>query len=343
VDVLKRAVRFAVIAAMSACLGACGGGGGGDSSAGAGVSQGSDFNLSGTINGTPRAELSIKPGQTADITIATGDEINITSDVGVTWNATPGNATITAKAVLPQQWHTVVSSDVDQTVTLVASLGTKTATVRLAVVAQRYNAVARVVGDSLSEIATTTSLDGSTAAPQTTSSTVASVAPDGSYVLNITSGNTGSPVQTTWSASVNAAGTVQSETWTPQYSCQYSTSSDLLSFPLYVGKSWTVDQTWQCSTSNSAELDHYAYQVLGVETVTTKAGTFEALKIHSTVTVTKSPFANSAGNTADMTAWWAPSLGLVVKSTASYTYAGVVAGTNPKTIETELTTYASGK
>jgi hypothetical protein len=67
--------------------------------------------------------------------------------------------------------------------------------------------------------------------------------------------------------------------------CTYDPRDGGPEFPLRVGQTWTIDYTFACGSENPVTYQQTG-TVVDVETVTVPAGTFDALKLQSTVTWT---------------------------------------------------------
>lgn len=102
-------------------------------------------------------------------------------------------------------------------------------------------------------------------------------------------------------------------------SCTYSPRRNFFDFPLYVGKSWSTDWLYNCSSGYHENAAHTA-QVQALESVTVGAGTFDALRIHFQTQFTNSNDAGlpnglsgSAAYSQEGTCWWAPALQRMIK------------------------------
>jgi hypothetical protein len=102
--------------------------------------------------------------------------------------------------------------------------------------------------------------------------------------------------------------------------CTYAPALQVLSFPLYVGKTWSNDSTAAC-TSNNKDRWVETRTVEAFERVSTPAGDFEALKIRAEGTFSdaiqtwREPF-----YTYSSVCWWSTELGRYVKCDTTKTY-----------------------
>ncbi|MBC7957253.1 MAG: hypothetical protein H7Y33_15440 [Cytophagales bacterium] len=101
--------------------------------------------------------------------------------------------------------------------------------------------------------------------------------------------------------------------------CTYSPRRNFFDFPLYVGKSWSTDWLYNCSSGYHENATHTA-QVQAMESVTVGAGTFDALRIQYQTQFTNSNDAGllngvsgSATYSQEGTCWWAPTLKRMIK------------------------------
>ena len=110
-------------------------------------------------------------------------------------------------------------------------------------------------------------------------------------------------------------------------------------FPLFVGKTWDFSYTSNCttksSTTKSTILNNFTDigSVVGVESVTVPAGTFNTVKLHYTVTNT-STVTGASSSIDNITTWLDTKNGYPVKSIDVQT----TNNNNPTTPSTEITT-----
>jgi len=100
--------------------------------------------------------------------------------------------------------------------------------------------------------------------------------------------------------------------------CTYTPSAGGLTYPTQVGTTWTTNYTLSCGSAAPVSYTHTGV-VADVEAVTVPAGTFQALKVMSTITWTD---ANGTTRTQNATNWRDVNTGLSVQSVTTTAYSG---------------------
>jgi hypothetical protein len=120
-------------------------------------------------------------------------------------------------------------------------------------------------------------------------------------------------------STINNAGQVLSFVdQTAQITCTYSPSSAGAPYPVTVGENWTLNTTESCG-SNAPVNFIQTGTVVDVESVTVPAGTYNALKLQSTINYTDA--AGTIVNEA-ITNWRDANTGVSVKQQIAFTYSG---------------------
>jgi hypothetical protein len=169
--------------------------------------------------------------------------------------------------------------------------------------------------------------------------TITAVSPDGSYNLDRIEANgfiserylndrAGNRVTRFISSTSNA--------------CAFTPRRDYLSFPLYVGKSWTSGWTYGCALGYRETAAHTA-RVEALEPVTTAAGTFNALRVSFQTVITDSndfQLENGAAGQAtyrnDGNCWWDVDGQRLVKCDIASAFTGTAPATYRQRYVTEL-------
>ena len=106
-----------------------------------------------------------------------------------------------------------------------------------------------------------------------------------------------------------------------------------LKFPLSVGQKWTYEYVTRPANSKQAQRWSAEVNVVGMEQVTTPAGSFKAYKLISSRSWPGGLRGTRGGNT--VTYFYSPETRSIVKSSS-------VSDTNPGTVETELLKFTPG-
>lgn len=203
---------------------------------------------------------------------------------------------------------------------------------------QQYLPQARQVGQSSRWLDTDTLVNG-TLVTRTSVQTVTAVEPDGRYTVDRVEANgwmseryqhdLGGNRLTRFIASSNN-------------NCAYTPRRDYLDFPLYLGKTWNSTWHYGCALGYQEDASHSA-TVEALETVTTAAGPYKALRIRfQTVLSNSNDFQLENGSIGQATytnngvCWWAVEAKRIVKCEIDNTYNGAVPGTYRQRIVTEV-------
>lgn len=124
--------------------------------------------------------------------------------------------------------------------------------------------------------------------------------------------------------------------------CTWAPRRDYLSFPLFVGKTWTSGWNYSCGAGYREDAAHTA-RVEALEPVTTAAGTFNALRVSfQTVLTNSNDFqlqngpAGQATYRNDGTCWWDVDGQRIVKCDIANTFEGPAPATYRQRYVTEL-------
>ncbi|OWT67332.1 MULTISPECIES: hypothetical protein [unclassified Achromobacter] len=312
---------------MGLVIAGCGGGGGGDDDKG--------FDLTATVDGKSVDSFHVSNGQGGTLNVNSGQEAVLKSSDGVTWTVQSADATV-AYTQVKDPTDTVLDYNLSsaaggQIVLAVASKedASLTATVTVVVAPQQYTRKDAVVGAYSIYDVTDTSVTG-TLTPSSYERLTTAVNTDGSYTTN--SLNALLTVTDTYTA--NADGNRLSRAYVATYgtrngdNCTYTPDRHYLSYPMYVGKTWTATWDYAC-TSAAHETGELNAVVEAFEPVTVGAGTFDALRVRLDTKITNSNdtnLANGSAGTAQyqiaILGWYVPSLGQYVKFQRDWTYVG---------------------
>lgn len=198
--------------------------------------------------------------------------------------------------------------------------GGSTLHVNAATTSPSYPAVPPVVGEVATYKETTVTLGGSTSTRNV--AYTATGVNNGVYTINAINLTTNSPYRNyTQDGDRNRLGQVYPTT---NNVCTYTPKRDLYNFPLYVGKTWNSTWHYGCQVNGVPAYHEDASVVASVdgqESITTAAGTFDALRISYVISYTNSN--DPAGFTTyseTLTTWWSTELGRVVKWRDTYGY-----------------------
>jgi hypothetical protein len=315
--------KLLTITILSAMLAGCGGGGGGASA------NTASFTLTAKIDGVAVSGLSVKPGQTdAIININSGQELEIDSTEAVNFTVTMNGATSTVKSITSTVWDAILNNPAAANVVFtVTSQADASQAATITVKPQQYSAFTRKVGDNYTMLGSGSFNNGTTPTWSPSLNTTTAVNGNNSYSARTTNVNTAALVST---ASLDANGNALSVTRASDgQACNYTPSRTVLSFPLYVGKTYTTTWANNCTVVSLHEDVSQAATIQAYETVSVPAGTFKALKMHLVQTYTNSTDTNltggGTGNGAyviDETCWYVPNIGRIVKCTYHTTYTG---------------------
>jgi hypothetical protein len=128
-------------------------------------------------------------------------------------------------------------------------------------------------------------------------------------------------------------------TWGAQPQCTDDAPVVNVSFPLHVGKQWSGTSTRTCAGAKAYD-QNYQRTVEAFERISVPAGSFDALRIKSTVALSTTD-ANVPGGAYSYirTCWWAVALGRNVKCQFDYTYPDGAPGSYSRS-QTQTMTHA---
>ena len=205
--------------------------------------------------------------------------------------------------------------------------------------AMQYSYVTPTVGDYQTYTSTETTGNGTSTFNYTKQVTVVNT--DGSYTHNHLNGsNAITRIETR-----SATGRRQTRTYTSNNNlCTYIYNTDT-SYPRYVGKTYSHSWTYSC-TAGYRETAAQTSSIVAMEQISVPAGTFNALKIQTTINFTESNDSQLTGGPAgtasykiDETCWWSPELGVNIKCTDSYTYTGSTPKGYVTTVTDQISAY----
>jgi hypothetical protein len=299
-----------ILGAMCAAiaLAACGGGGSDTTPAVAIPAAPITFTLAGTLDNVSIASASaMVPGQTASLSMKSGQEIGLVSNIGMNWSSSLNGAVLVAKSNTANVWRNVINSPPGSTVTLVASAvadSSKAVTLTIAVAAQEFTRPAAKTGDFVTVSGTETLVNGTV---QTTLSaaTVTAVAADNSYVR--VSNNLNGTTATTITRRRTPDHKDASVQFGTNAACTYFPAYSQYTYPLSVGKTYTSTTAYNCGGTAAGaynETKTVVGKVLAYEPVTTPAGIINALKIDLVETITNASSGIPGGSYKNARTCW---------------------------------------
>lgn len=331
--------RLALLCASLALLSACGGGGGDDGT----TTIVQPFLVWAEVDGAPFGQALV-PGVQITETMESGDRLVLkASPVGMQWIVTVGDTTVAADASSDSaQWSATVRAPKGGSLKIVArSNDGREATLQMAVAPQRYERGDWVAGEARTTRETSTWQDDSTTV-RTMRVTTVDLQADGTHTVEQRDVGAGQPGVLIESRTADADDNRVSRRFANGTTCSYTPARQLLSFPLYYGKSWTSDWQYACS-AGYREKASAVNTVDDVGSITVPAGTFEALRIRSVISYSESNDNLLVGGafgqgryTQEQTCWWATSIRRVVRCENSYSYLGGAPSGYLKSLTQEL-------
>ncbi|WP_343620860.1 hypothetical protein [Ralstonia sp.] len=306
--------------ALACALSACGGGG--DSGNG-GVADPNSFSVSATVGGTKVQTFSASSGQTATLTVKSGQDLRLDSSTDVNWKSgdATSNTEVSVKGASTQSWTAGLKSPPGGTFTVTvtsAKDASKSAKVTVTVTPHEYTSAApQTVGRVTTWTETTTQLGGSTGTHQRVNTTTSVDSSTGVATVPSTVDTIADEIY-----KQDADGNRLARNRTNGDVCTYSPKRPLVSFPLSVGKTWTATWTYSCTPGGYHETVNATSTVEAYEPVTTPVGVLNALRIHHVQAVTNSNDGNlpSGGFSIDMRCWWDVAGQRTVKCDQDFTY-----------------------
>lgn len=281
------------------------------------------------LDGVPlNADNPLLAGGSWTLDMASGQTLALDSSVVMVVDETLGGAQASNFDKTATHWQAGLSANAGATVTLRVSSQADPSQV-ISVVAQvapkRFAPTApRKVDDSADWLTKLTRVDGS-ANSQSATETVTGVAEDGASTSSLKRVDNGELIST---LTRDASGNLISDTPVgDKTACSYSPARQLLSFPLYVGKTSSANWTSRCG--DVTEQASASTTVVAYEPFSVIAGTYNTLRTVTTVRVTGSNDTQlpggdsaSASYTQQWTCWWAVSLERTVRCDLAVSYDG---------------------
>jgi hypothetical protein len=281
------------------------------------------FTLVGTLDSISIASASaLVPGQTASVSMKSGQEIHLVSNISMNWSSSLNGAVLVATSNTANVWRNVLSSPPGSTVTLVASAvadSSKAVTLTIAVAAQEFTRPAAKVGDFVVVGGTETLVNG-TVQNMLSTATVATVASDNSYI-RVSDNRNGATATTITRRRTPDHKEASIQTGT-NAACTYFPAYSLYTYPLSVGKTYSSTTAYNCGGTAAGaynETRTVVGKVLAYEAVTTPAGVFNALKIDLVETITNVSSGIPGGTYKNTRTCWVDA-GSVREIKCDYTY-----------------------
>jgi hypothetical protein len=329
---LRRLLPASILLALAGC------GGGGDGSVFV-----QPFVVLAEVDGAPFG-TALVPGVQLTENLEGGDHVVLrASPAGVQWIVSVDGNTLAADASSDSaQWSATIQSPkggvVDITVRSAAD-ASQQATLKLLVSPQPYTRLDWRAGEAATWRDTLERDDGSTTVATLRRATV-TLAADGSHTVTTTDTTSGLLVDTVSSDADDnrlarrAAASGDTCTDTP--------ARALLQFPLQYGRQWT--SAWRTDCSGGGHVEAQATTLVeDAERITVPAGSFDTLRIRSTIAYSHSNDRNLLGGALGQarygevrTCWWSTQLKRHVRCDTDTSYIGGVPGSYPARLRQEL-------
>jgi hypothetical protein len=299
-------------------LSACGGGGGEDEP---------DFAVTATVQGDTAPGTTLAAGQSATLSVPSGATLVFSSEGETRWTHTPTDASFTVDSFSWTSKQLTVQSNGGGSVVIVFTGkddDAERSTLTVNVAPRRFDRVAKVLGeredwsDTVVTRAGTTQLNSS-------SRVVTSIEADESYWVDRSFAR----------YLYDAADRLLRSEFTSGRTCNYAYPVEGVSYPLYVGKSWTQDNRYDCS-DDSGSNSTAVRTVEAFESVEVPAGAFGALRIRSSFSITNDSSVPGGAHSSEQVCWWAINIGRYVKCESVLTYPDGVPDYHARTLASVL-------
>ncbi|MFT0732946.1 hypothetical protein ACTJK6_08390 [Ralstonia sp. 22086] len=311
--------------ALACALSACGGGG--DSGDG-GVADPNSFSVSATVGGTKVQTFSASSGQTATLTVKSGQDLRLDSSTDVNWKSgdATSNTEVSVKGASTQSWTAGLKSPPGGTFTVTvtsAKDASKSAKVTVTVTPHEYTAGTPKVGRVITQTETNSRLNGTTDVHERASTTVNV---DTTAGVTSTTSTLDGAADESYTSDLDA--NRLSRTYQNGNVCRYTPKRPLVNFPLFVGKTWSASWQYGC-VAGYQEQSSITSTVEAYEPLVTPMGTLNTLRIHHVIATTNSNDSQLQGGSTgtaaydlDERCWWDVDGQRTVKCEISYAYKG---------------------
>lgn len=309
-----------VVAVMATgMLAACGGGGGDDGD------QGPEFQVTVQVDGKSDASNPLIDGESTTIRVASGATLVFNSEVATSWTQAATATVYDVKASSAHSKSLTVSSNGGGALDIVfvdEKEPSRKGTLQV-VVAPREFARVPVVDGEVMEMWGEYNLRGVEPISAGTRTTVKIDGTDGPYreALQAFDATTGWISEVYGYDGFDGSDRYYRTDYVDGRKCQYSVPVAYVSYPMYVGKTWSGETESSCAGKVNNK-QTYSRVVEAFESVTVPAGTFDALRIKSVLSFTNSSNPRIPGGafSSVRTCWWAVDIGREVKCEATFTY-----------------------
>ena len=315
-------------------LAACGGGGSGGDAA---------FKVALKMDGVADASNPMSVGETTTITAPSGATLTFESNGDTAWTLAATGSSYDVRTDSARSKSIVVTSNGGGGLSIVfanASMPSQTSTLNVVVEPKHFERVAMTEGEVADWANTVVLLSGGTLdSPYRRRSAL--IGSDGHYRQD--SAIAWNPDEFTYRYLFDADDRQTGyQDLISGHTCTYSVPLAEVSYPLHVGKTWSVTAEKTCNDSPDVRGTATVSVVEAFEPVTVGAGTHDALRIRTETTYSGLPDSNVPGGTftGSETCWWAVDLGRQVKCEATVHYP--VGTADPKIVSQSRSLVAFG-
>lgn len=270
------------------------------------------------VNGVASGEL--QAGNSLTIQVPSGAEVVMQSNVDSTWAPTDPDGTMAVDRSEPRYLSATLSSWTGATAVMEITNGTaagEVITVTFQVDLAEFQPVTAQVGDAFYWQSVDDNGTGDVTI-RNRRETVVDVAADGSWsqtVDSLANGGYYHDRTTYFDAEDSEVGFV-----IEGLTCSYEPPDAKVSFPLFVGKTWSNDTSFDGCQGDNYEWEQIETRtVQGHERISVPAGEFDTLRIHGEAQVTIYDMEERHATRSE-TCWWAVTLGRFVKCEWAWTY-----------------------
>ena len=325
-----------MLAALAATwiLAACGGGGSSGDTA---------FKVALKVDGVADASNPMDVGETTTITAPSGATLTFESNGDAVWTLAATGSSYDVRTDSARSKSIVLTSNGGGGLTIVfanAATPSQRSTLNVVVEPKHFERVAMTEGEVADWANTVVLLSGGTLdSPYRRRSAL--IGSDGHYRQD--SAVAWNPDEFTYRYLFDADDRQTGyQDLTTGHTCTYSVPLAEVSYPLYVGKTWSVTAQKTCNDTPDVRGAATTSVVEAFEPVTVGAGTHDTLRIRTETTYSGLPDSNVPGGTftESETCWWAVDLGRQVKCEATMRYPAGTA--DPKIVSQSRSLVAFG-
>lgn len=290
---------------------------------GGGSDGGAEFEVALKVDGVADTSNPMSVGEISSVTVPSGATLVFESTSDAAWTLAATGSSYDVRSESARSKSIVVTSNGGGGLSIVfanAATPSQTSTLNVVVEPKQFDRVAMTDGEVAHWANTVVLLSGSTLdSPYRHRSAL--IGSDGHYRQD--SANDWTPDEFTYRYLFNADDRQTGyQDLVSGHTCTYSVPLADVTYPLYVGKTWSVIAQKTCNDTQEVRGTSTVSVVEAFEPVTVGAGTHDALRIRTETTYSGLPDSNVPGGTftASETCWWAVDLGRQVKCEATMHY-----------------------